>query len=176
MTKILADSLAYAEKLNSVSENIIQAFTDLDSLVIVGVQRRGVNIANEIFEIIKEKTGNSISMGILDITFYRDDLSMVSEQPTVHDTKIPFCLDEKNVLLVDDVIYTGRTVRAALDAVLDFGRPQKIQLLALVDRGHRELPVQPDFIGWKVQTTKNEKISVKVLGIDGENAVELIDM
>ncbi len=176
MTKILADSVAYSEKLNSISEEIIEAYSDISTLIIVGIQRRGVNIAEKIVEIIIEKTEKSIPMGILDITFYRDDLSMVSEQPTVHATKIPFKLEEKNVLLVDDVIYTGRTVRAALDAVIDFGRPKKIQLFALVDRGHRELPVQPDFTGWKVETTETEKISVKVLGIDGEDAVELIDM
>ncbi len=176
MTKILADSAAYTEKLKTVSDEIINAYPDISSLIIVGIQRRGVNIAKKIVEIINEKIEKSVPMGILDITFYRDDLSMVTEQPTVHDTKIPFKLEGKNVLLVDDVIYTGRTVRAALDAVIDFGRPKRIQLLALVDRGHRELPVQPDFTGWKIQTTNEEKISVKVLGIDGEDAVELIDM
>jgi len=176
VTKVLADSAAFAEKITFISEEIIKAYPDISTLIIVGIQRRGVEIAERIVEQIKNKTGKSIPLGVLDITFYRDDLSMVSEQPTVHATKIPFNLDDKNVLLVDDVIYTGRTVRAALDAVIDFGRPKKIQLLALVDRGHRELPVQPDFTGWKIETTKKEKISVKIAELDGEDSIELIDM
>lgn len=176
MIKLLADSAALAEKLKLISEEIIETCPDVSALIIVGIQRRGVEIAERIVELIKDKTGNSIPLGVLDITFYRDDLSMVTDQPTVHSTNIPFNLDGKNVLLVDDVIYTGRTIRAALDAIVDFGRPNAVKLLALVDRGHRELPIQPDFTGWKVETKKTDKISVKVSELDGEDSVELVDM
>jgi len=116
----------------------------------------------------------NVPLGILDITFYRDDLSMVSEQPVIHNTDIPFNLDDKYVVLVDDVIYTGRTIRSALDALVDFGRPSVVKLLALVDRGMRELPIQPDYAGWTIPTTYEDKISVKVEELDGEDSIEMI--
>ena len=146
-------------------------FPDMSSLVFVGIQRRGTQLAARLARLVEERTGHAVPLGVLDITFYRDDLSMAAHQPIVHSTAIPCNLDDRDVLLFDDVIHTGRTIRAALDALMDFGRPRRVKLCVLVDRGQRELPIQPDFCGWHVETAADETISVSVKELDGADAI-----
>lgn len=174
MSKIIADAKKISEKIEILANKIIEDCPDVSNLVLIGIQRRGAQISQRILDFINQKNNINVPLGILDITFYRDDLSMVSEQPVVHNTDIPFSLDEKYVVLVDDVIYTGRTIRSALDALVDFGRPSVVKLFALVDRGMRELPIQPDYAGWAIPTKYDDKISVKVTELDGEDMVEII--
>jgi len=174
MSKIIADSKEVLSKIESLADQIVADCPDISNLVLIGIQRRGAEISQRLLKFINNKNNIDVPLGILDITFYRDDLSMVSEQPVIHNTNIPFSLDGKYVVLVDDVIYTGRTIRAALDALVDFGRPSVVRLLALVDRGMRELPVQPDYAGWTLSTTYSDKISVKVQELDGEDLIEMI--
>jgi pyrimidine operon attenuation protein/uracil phosphoribosyltransferase len=143
-------------------------------LALVGIQRRGVPLARRIAEAISENEGAAVPVGALDITFYRDDLSLIAQQPVVKGTDLPFDLNGATVVLVDDVLYTGRTIRAAMDALVDFGRPQAIRLAVLVDRGHRELPIRADHVGKNVPTSREEVVRVHVAEIDGEDAV-LID-
>jgi pyrimidine operon attenuation protein/uracil phosphoribosyltransferase len=142
---------------------------------LIGIQRRGVPLAKRIAEKIKEVEDKEISVGILDITLYRDDLSMLDEHPIINGTEINFPIANKKVVLVDDVIYTGRTVRAAIDALMDISRPQMIQLAVLIDRGHRELPIRPDYVGKNVPTSRNEIVHVNLVEIDGANNVMISD-
>lgn len=144
-------------------------------MVLIGIRTRGVPLAQRLAELIKEHEGTVIPVGTLDITFYRDDLTLISPQPVVHRSNIPFAINEKKVVLVDDVLYTGRTVRAALDALMDLGRPSMIQLAVLIDRGHRELPIRADFIGKNVPTSKRELIQVKLKEVDGEEKVLILE-
>jgi len=174
MSKIIADSKKISDEITALADKIIADCPDVSNLILIGIQRRGAQISQRILNVINKKYNINVPLGILDITFYRDDLSMVSEQPVIHNTDIPFNLDEKYVVLVDDVIYTGRTIRSALDALVDFGRPSVVKLLALVDRGMRELPIQPDYAGWTIPTTYEDKISVKVEELDGIDLVEMI--
>jgi len=174
MSKIIADSKKISDEIDVLADKIIADCPDVSNLILIGIQRRGAQISQRILNVINKKYNVNVPLGILDITFYRDDLSMVSEQPVIHNTDIPFNLDEKYVVLVDDVIYTGRTIRSALDALVDFGRPSVVKLLALVDRGMRELPIQPDYAGWTIPTTYEDKISVKVEELDGTDLVEMI--
>jgi len=174
MPKIIADSKEISKEIESLADEIVADCPNISNLILIGIQRRGAQISQRILNVINEKYNVDVPLGILDITFYRDDLSMVSEQPVIHNTNIPFSLDEKYVVLVDDVIYTGRTIRSALDALVDFGRPSMVKLLALVDRGMRELPIQPDYAGWVIPTNYDDKISVKVIELDGEDLVEMI--
>ncbi len=174
MSKIIADSKKISDEILSLADKIVDDCPDISNLILIGIQRRGAQISQRILNVIKEKYNINVPLGVLDITFYRDDLSMVSEQPIIHNTDIPFNLNKKYVVLVDDVIYTGRTIRSALDALVDFGRPSVVKLLALVDRGMRELPIQPDYAGWIIPTKYDDKISVKVVELDGEDLVEMI--
>ena len=157
-----------------LSHEIVEKQAGTDGLLLIGIQRRGVPLARRIAASILENEGAEIPVGALDITFYRDDLSMVAQQPVVKGTELPFGIDGRTVVLVDDVLYTGRTIRAAMDALVDFGRPQAIRLAALVDRGHRELPIRADHVGKNVPTSREEVVRVHVEEIDGEDAV-LID-
>jgi pyrimidine operon attenuation protein/uracil phosphoribosyltransferase len=145
-----------------------------DGLVLVGIQRRGVPLAHRLAASILEHEGAEIPVGALDITFYRDDLSLVAQQPIVKGTDLPFDLNGATVVLVDDVLFTGRTIRAAMDALVDFGRPQAIRLAVLVDRGHRELPIRADHVGKNVPTSREEVVRVHLAEVDDEDAV-LID-
>jgi len=140
----------------------------------VGIQRRGVPLAHRIAASIRENEGADVPVGALDITFYRDDLSLVAQQPVVKGTDLPFDLNGATIVLVDDVLYTGRTIRAAMDALVDFGRPQAIRLAVLVDRGHRELPIRADHVGKNVPTSREEVVKVHLIEIDDADAV-LID-
>jgi pyrimidine operon attenuation protein/uracil phosphoribosyltransferase len=154
-----------------IAHEILERNRGVDNLTFIGIRTRGVflakRLAQEIFKIEKKE----IPVGILDITLYRDDLSQVSRQPLVFKTEIPFDVSQKKIVLVDDVLYTGRTTRAAMDAIVDLGRPQVIQLAVLIDRGHRELPIRADYIGKNIPTSKKEIIKVKLTEVDGEDQV-----
>ena len=156
-----------------ISHEIIEKQAGTDGLVLIGIQRRGVPLAHRIAAAIREHEGVDVPVGALDITFYRDDLSLVAQQPIVKGTAIGFDLNGRTVVLVDDVLYTGRTIRAAMDALIDFGRPQAIRLAVLVDRGHRELPIRADHVGKNVPTSREEVVRVMLEETDGEDAVDI---
>ncbi|NLW56078.1 MAG: bifunctional pyr operon transcriptional regulator/uracil phosphoribosyltransferase PyrR [Firmicutes bacterium] len=157
--------------LYRLSHEITERNKGVKDVVLIGIRTRGVPLAQRLAELIKEHEGAEVPVGTLDITFYRDDLTLISPQPVVHRSDVPFDINEKKVVLVDDVLYTGRTVRAALDALIDLGRPSRIQLAVLIDRGHRELPIRADFIGKNVPTSQKEAIRVKLKECDGEDRV-----
>jgi pyrimidine operon attenuation protein/uracil phosphoribosyltransferase len=159
-----------------IAHEIVERNKGVDDLVIVGIRRRGVPIATRIVEKIQEFEGAKPALGSLDITLYRDDLSTVSHQPVVGATEIPVDINGKVAVLVDDVLFTGRTVRAAMDALIDFGRPRAIQLAVVVDRGHRELPIRADYVGKNVPTSRKEVIGVKLEEIDGVDGVVIKEM
>ena len=156
-----------------LSHEIVEKQAGTDGLLLIGIQRRGVPLASRIAEAIAENESVEIPVGALDITFYRDDLSLVAQQPVVKGTDLPFGIDGRTVVLVDDVLYTGRTIRAAMDALVDFGRPQAIRLAVLVDRGHRELPIRADHVGKNVPTSREEIVRVHLDEIDDEDGVEI---
>jgi pyrimidine operon attenuation protein / uracil phosphoribosyltransferase len=156
-----------------ISHEIVEKQAGTAGLALVGIQRRGVPLARRIADAIAEHEGVSVPVGALDITFYRDDLSLVAQQPVVKGTDLPFDLNGSTVVLVDDVLYTGRTIRAAMDALVDFGRPQAIRLAVLVDRGHRELPIRADHVGKNVPTSREEVVKVLLEEIDGEDGVNI---
>jgi pyrimidine operon attenuation protein / uracil phosphoribosyltransferase len=170
----IMDERAMQRALTRIGHEIVERNKGTDNLVLIGVRRRGVPLAEQLSRLIAGIDGCApIPVGVLDIAFYRDDLSVRAEQPEVLGNSLPFKLEGKTVVLVDDVIYTGRTIRAALDALMDLGRAQRIQLAVLIDRGHRELPIRPDFVGKNVPTSSEEVIAVKVDEFDGENSVTL---
>jgi len=156
-----------------VSHEIVERQAGTEGLVLVGIQRRGVPLAARLAAAIEEHEGAGLPVGALDITFYRDDLSLVAQQPIVKGTDIPVDLNDRTVILVDDVLYTGRTIRAAMDALVDFGRPRAIRLAVLVDRGHRELPIRADHVGKNVPTSRDELVKVHLGETDGEDAVRI---
>jgi pyrimidine operon attenuation protein/uracil phosphoribosyltransferase len=156
-----------------LSHEIVEKQAGTGDLALIGIQRRGVPLARRIAESIEENEGAVIPVGALDITFYRDDLSLVAQQPVVKGTDLPFDLNGLTVVLVDDVLYTGRTIRAAMDALVDFGRPQAIRLAVLVDRGHRELPIRADHVGKNVPTSREELVRVHLVEVDGEDGVDI---
>ena len=162
--------------ITRIAHEIVERNKGTQDLVLVGVRRRGVPLAQRIAAKIKEFEGGDVPQGSLDITLYRDDLSTVGERPVVSSTEIPVDLTGKTVILVDDVLYTGRTTRAALDALMDLGRPRTIQLAVIVDRGHRELPIRADYVGKNVPTSKREIIGVRVQEIDGQDCVVIKEM
>jgi pyrimidine operon attenuation protein/uracil phosphoribosyltransferase len=156
-----------------ISHEVVEKHAGTDGLVLVGIQRRGVPLARRLAAAIAENEGVEVPVGALDITFYRDDLSLVAQQPVVKGTDIAFDLNDRTVVLVDDVLYTGRTIRAAMDALVDFGRPRAIRLAVLVDRGHRELPIRADHVGKNVPTSREEVVKVHLAEVDGEDAVSI---
>jgi len=157
-----------------VAHEIVERNKGAKALVLVGMQTRGVPLARRLAATIQSFEGISVPVGSLDISLYRDDLSSLSLKPTVHRTDIPVDVTDKQVILVDDVFYTGRSIRAAMDALMDLGRPQSIQLAVLVDRGHRELPVRADYVGKNIPTSKNEEIKVAIKEVDGEDRVIIV--
>lgn len=161
--------------LNRLVYEIVERNKGSKNLAVVGIRTRGEFLAKRIAEKISKLENNQIPVGILDITFYRDDVRLKLRQPEVKTTEINFSIDDKNIILVDDVLFTGRTVRAALDELMDFGRPKTVQLVVLIDRGNRELPIQADFVGRRVKTSLNEEIRVKLREVDGEDSVILIE-
>ncbi|TMD29563.1 MAG: bifunctional pyr operon transcriptional regulator/uracil phosphoribosyltransferase PyrR [Chloroflexi bacterium] len=156
-----------------ISHEIVEKQAGTAGLVLVGIQRRGVPLARRLADAIEEHEGVRLPVGALDITFYRDDLSLVAAQPIVKGTELPFDLNGVTVVLVDDVLYTGRTIRAAMDALVDFGRPQAIRLAVLVDRGHRELPIRADHVGKNVPTSREEVVRVHLAEVDEGDDVEI---
>jgi pyrimidine operon attenuation protein/uracil phosphoribosyltransferase len=154
-----------------MAHEIIEFNKGTENLVLIGVQRRGVAIAQMIREAIAQVEDIELPFGVVDITFYRDDLSTLGPTPRVAHTELPFDVTDKIVILVDDVVFTGRTIRAALDVIMDWGRPRAIRLAVLIDRGHRELPIRPDYVGKNVPTSHKESIAVKVQAYDGKEEV-----
>ena len=166
-----ADRMSRA--LTRISHEILERNRGTDDLALVGIRTRGVPLARRLAANLKQITGAEVATGALDITLYRDDLMRqpVGPQPVVRSTEIPFSIDDRRILLVDDVLYTGRTIRAALDALIDFGRPKSIQLIVLVDRGHRELPIKADYVGKNFPTSSKQSVQVKLQEIDGADEV-----
>ncbi|MBP2626428.1 MAG: Bifunctional protein pyrR [Firmicutes bacterium] len=168
---VIMDDQAIRRALIRIAHEIIENNKGIEDLVIVGIRTRGVPLAERLASEIERIEGRRLSVGILDITLYRDDLSTLSYQPVVHQTQIPVDINGKKIVLVDDVLYTGRTVRAALDAVIDLGRPKVIQLAVLVDRGHRELPIRADYVGKNVPTSSKEVVGVQLMPVDQADKV-----
>jgi len=159
--------------LKRIAHEILEATKGVEDLALVGIHTRGIPLAGRLAELIERFEGRPPLFGQLDITLYRDDLTELERAPVVRETVIPFDVAGKRIVLVDDVLYTGRTARAALDALSDLGRPGRVYLAVLVDRGHRELPICPDFVGKNLPTSKKEVVKVKLVETDGEDAVEL---
>ena len=172
----IMDEAAMLRSITRISHEILERNGGTQDLVLVGIRRRGVPLAKRISETIARIEGvTPPPVATLDITFYRDDLTQVAEQPQLKRSDVPFSISGKTVVLVDDVIYTGRTVRSAMDALMDIGRPRRIQLAVLIDRGHRELPIRPDYVGKNVPTSKSERVGVSVMEFDGENEVKVYE-
>ncbi len=170
----LLDARAIARVLQRMSAQVVELAGGTDTLVLVGIQRRGAELAERLAHLIAEREGTEIPCGVMDITLYRDDLQTIGPRPIIGETKIPFDLDGRCVVIVDDVLYTGRTIRAALDQLADFGRPARIGLAVLVDRGERELPIQADIVGEMERTPPGTRVEVLVEELDGRDAVELV--
>ncbi|MCQ2472559.1 MAG: bifunctional pyr operon transcriptional regulator/uracil phosphoribosyltransferase PyrR [Saccharofermentans sp.] len=170
----LMDEAAISRALVRISHEIVEHNVSLDNVAIIGIQKRGVPLAKRIRKLLEDIEGVKVPMGILDITFYRDDLSKLSAHPVVNGTDIPFDVTDKKIILVDDVLFTGRTTRAAIENIFDMGRPANIQLAILIDRGHRQLPFRADFVGKNVPTSITEQIKVEVNEVDGTDRVVLL--
>src|SRR6266568_686050 len=170
--RILLDGEAIGRTLSRIAHEIIERNDDLDSVALVGIHTRGVPISQRLRRLIEERTGLQLPVGQLDITFHRDDVHVRAgraprhAQPLVRDTKLDFELEGRTVILVDDVLYTGRTIRAAIDALFEYGRPERVQLAVLADRGHRELPIRPDYVGKNLPTTRGERVQVELVEVD----------
>ena len=177
---LLLDSEAISRALTRIAHEIIEGSDDLSRVALVGIQTRGVPLASRLRRLVDERSGVELPLGALDITFHRDDVHVrdggrpPGRQPVVRATSIPFSLSGMTVVLVDDVLYTGRTIRAAIDALLDFGRPARVQLAVLVDRGHRELPIRPDYVGKNLPTARSERIQVELVEVDEVEGVLLV--
>ncbi|MCL2220601.1 MAG: bifunctional pyr operon transcriptional regulator/uracil phosphoribosyltransferase PyrR [Chitinispirillia bacterium] len=174
--ELIMDAHALDLALTRITHQILERHGDLSSVCIVGMQTRGVYLAGRIAAKINAMESVALNTGILDTTLYRDDYRSAFRQPEVRVTDIPFDINEKNVVLVDDVLFTGRTVRAALDALMDHGRPRTIQLAALVDRGHRELPIRGDYVGKKITTSPTQEVALKIVELDGEDSLWLTEV
>jgi len=171
----IIDEKGLKRTVTRLAHEILERNRGIEKLAIVGIRTRGVFLAQRIIKEIERIEGSTLPLGILDITLYRDDFRQKLKQPVVQQSEIPFDIDEKNIVLIDDVLYTGRTTRAALEALMAFGRPERIQLAVLVDRGHRELPIKPDYVGKNIPTSIGEEIQVKMKEVDGEDCVLLVE-
>jgi pyrimidine operon attenuation protein/uracil phosphoribosyltransferase len=174
-TQIL-DGEGIRRALTRIAHEIIERNKGTEDLVLIGIRRRGAPMAERLAARIREIEGHTVPVGVLDITLYRDDLTTLAHQPLVQRTDIPFTVTGKKVVLVDDVLFTGRTTRAAIDAVMDLGRPQVVQLAVMIDRGHRELPIRPDYVGKNVPTARREVVAVRLQEIDGEEGVVILEL
>ena len=178
--KLLLDADALSRTLSRIAHEIIEANPDLDQIALVGIQTRGVPLARRLARLIEERAGAAPDLGAVDITFYRDDVHVrggeapLHAQPVVRETQLDFPLEGRTVILVDDVLYTGRTIRAAIEALFDYGRPARVQLAVLVDRGHRELPIGPQYVGKNLPTGRDERIQVQLVEVDEVDAVLLV--
>lgn len=171
----IIDKLGLKRTITRLSHEILERNRGTEKLAIVGIRTRGVFLAQRIIKEIERIEGTELPLGTLDITLYRDDFRQKLKQPIVQQSEIPFDIDEKNIVLIDDVLYTGRTTRAALEALIAFGRPENIQLAVLVDRGHRELPIKADYVGKNIPTSIGEEIQVKMAEVDNEDCVLLVE-
>jgi pyrimidine operon attenuation protein/uracil phosphoribosyltransferase len=178
--RVLLDEESIRRTLSRIAHEIIERNEDLDTVALVGIHTRGVPIAHRLRHLIEERSGEELALGQLDITFHRDDVHVRSgqaprrPQPLARETKLDFELEGRTVILVDDVLYTGRTIRAAIDALLEYGRPDRVQLAVLADRGHRELPIRPDYVGKNLPTGRNERVQVELVEIDELDRVMLV--
>ncbi len=179
-SKVLLDEEAIRRTLSRIAHEMIERNEELDTVALVGIHTRGVPIAQRLRRLVEERSGEEIPLGQLDITFYRDDVHVRAgqaprrPQPLVRDSKLDFSLEGRTVILVDDVLYTGRTIRAAIDALFEYGRPDRVQLAVLADRGHRELPIRPDYVGKNLPTTRGERVQVELVEVDEIDRVLLI--
>ena len=173
---VIMDADRMSRTLTRIGHEIVERNRGIDDVALVGIRTRGVMIAQRLARVLQQITGEPVRTGALDITLYRDDLMRhaVGPQPLVRKTEIPFSIDDQKILLVDDVLYTGRTIRAALDALIDFGRPKEIQLIVLVDRGHRELPIKADYVGKNLPTSRAQSVQVHLMEVDGRDEVEIL--
>jgi pyrimidine operon attenuation protein/uracil phosphoribosyltransferase len=178
--KSVLDAEALGRTLSRIAHEIIEGNPSLDDLALVGIQTRGVPLAQRLARLIEERAGTAPALGAVDITFHRDDVMVrageapLAAQPLVRATSLDFPLDGRTVVLVDDVLYTGRTIRAAIEALFEYGRPERVQLAVLVDRGHRELPIRPDYVGKNLPTARDERIQVQLVEVDEVDAVLLV--
>jgi pyrimidine operon attenuation protein / uracil phosphoribosyltransferase len=178
--KILLDADALSRTLSRIAHEIIESNPELDDVALVGIQTRGVPLARRLARLIEERSGRAPMLGAVDITFHRDDVAVRGgepprhPQPVVRETQLEFPLEGRTVVLVDDVLYTGRTIRAAIEALFDYGRPSRVQLAVLVDRGHRELPIRPDYVGKNLPTARSERIQVQLLEVDEVDQILLV--
>src|SRR3954447_21906708 len=178
--KVVLDADALGRTLSRIAHEIIEGNPELDQVALVGIQTRGVPLAQRLARLIEERAGEAPDLGAVDITFYRDDVAVRggeaprSPQPVVRDTQLGFPLEGRTVVLVDDVLYTGRTIRAAIEALFDYGRPARVQLAVIVDRGHRELPIRPDYVGKNLPTSRNERIQVQLVEVDEIDQILLV--
>lgn len=171
----LMDESALVRTLTRMAHEILEKNKGTEDLAIVGIRNRGAHLAERLADLIEKIDGHRPPVGVLDITLYRDDLSSIAQQPVVHKTEIDFDIQDKKIILVDDVLYTGRTVRAALDELIDFGRPLFIQLAVLIDRGHRELPIRADYVGKNIPTSAKETIEVRLQESDSKDEVIVLE-
>src|SRR3954447_21190834 len=177
---VLLDEESMQRALSRIAHEIIERNEDLDAVCLVGIHTRGVPLAQRLKRLVAERAGTALELGQLDIPFHRDDVhvrdgrSPRRRQPLVRDTKLDFDLEARTVILVDDVLYTGRTVRAAIDALLEYGRPARVQLAVLADRGHRELPIRPDYVGKNLPTSRRERVQVQLVEVDEVDSVVLV--
>jgi pyrimidine operon attenuation protein/uracil phosphoribosyltransferase len=171
----ILDKDTLSRSLTRIAHEILEKNKGTHDLCIIGIRNRGAYLARRLADCIESIERSHIPVGILDITLYRDDLTLVASQPIVHKTEIGFDITDKIVILVDDVLYTGRTIRAALDALIDFGRPKSIQLAVLVDRGHRELPIRADYVGKNIPTSVSETVEVRLNEVDGRDEVVIVE-
>jgi pyrimidine operon attenuation protein / uracil phosphoribosyltransferase len=178
--KTLLDADGLGRTLSRIAHEIIEGNPELDDVALVGIQTRGVPLARRLARLIEERAGVAPDVGTVDITFHRDDVSVrhgeapLAAQPVVRATQLDFPLDGRTVVLVDDVLYTGRTIRAAIETLFDYGRPARVQLAVVVDRGHRELPIRPDYVGKNLPTARAERIQVQLVEVDEVDAVLLV--
>ena len=172
--KILMSPVDIDRALTRVAHEIVERNSGAEHIILVGMQTRGFPLAQRLSKIIKNFENITVPVGSLDISLYRDDLSHLEIKPVLHRTDVPYNITEKHVVLVDDVFYTGRSIRAAMDAIMDLGRPQSIQLAVLIDRGHRELPIRADYVGKNIPTSRQEEIQVQVSEIDGADKIVLV--
>ena len=172
---VVMDADRMGRTLTRIAHEILERNRGVENLALIGIRARGVPLAARLAKALHDLTNHDVPTGALDITLYRDDLMRhaVGPQPVLRSTEVPFSIDDKLILLVDDVLYTGRTIRAALDALIDFGRPKAIQLVALVDRGHRELPIRADYVGRNIPTSQQQSVQVRLMELDGRDEVEV---
>jgi pyrimidine operon attenuation protein/uracil phosphoribosyltransferase len=178
--RVLLDAEALQRTLHRIAHEIIEANADLDRVALIGIHTRGVSLAHRLRRLIEEFSGTEVDLGTVDITFYRDDVRVrggeapIHPQPLVRATKLDFPLEGRTCILVDDVLYSGRTIRAAIEALFDYGRPDRVQLAVVADRGHRELPIRPDYVGKNLPTSRGERIQVQLVEVDEVDRVLLI--